>query len=460
MPTIQVIEDDSLFVPNPGGQQAFLEDYQHRYCALAGGWYAGKTWAGARKMANIHVTNAFNANDQATGCKSLAVSQDYQLARTLIIPEIEAALQEMGVECEFVADAKKFWFELPDLGTRSSPSLILVRSAEAPEKINGFTVGQAWGDEVARWMSSIDNPRRDPRLQTIGRIRDPKATIQQFNMTFTHEGDDTSVYRDFEEKPKPDHMLYRAGSFENPHAVDFADSLKPQLTAELVDQYLEGKAASFRGGKVYSSFNYAENVSDKLELSSALPLHLAVDFNINPGMHGIVGQYFPSDDLATAVHEFHARSMSALQMLETFKSFVAKTGGWRWPELIVYGDPAGNARFEATGQSCWQIVRHWFTLNMPEVVVKYKVGSSAPLVADRVAAMNCALRNLAGKIRYKIHSRCERLIDDLRMLKWEGNEVGKTDRKLSHASDADGYRIHWIMPIRGRSGAVAQFGAS
>lgn len=448
MPTIQVIEDDAIFVPNVGGQQAFMDDYKHRYCALAGGWYAGKTWAGARKMANIHVFNAFDASNEATFCKSLAVAQDYQLARTQNIPEIEAAFSEMGLNVEFVADPKKFWFEVPDLGTKSNPSLVYVRSAEAPEKINAFTVGQAWGDEVARWMTSVDNPRRDPRLQTMGRIRDPKATVQQFNMTFTHEGDDTAVYRDFEEKPKPNHMLYRAGSFENPHAVQFADGLKGQLTAELADQYLEGKAVSFRGGKVYGSFIYADNVDERLILDPVLPLHLAIDFNISPGMHGIVGQYFPDHDLATAVYELHARGMTIERMLPAFQSLIAKNGGWNYPELLVYGDVSGNARWNATGESSWMYIRNWFRVNMPTLNVRYKVGSTNPLVADRVNAVNCALHNISGKVRYRIHPRCERLIDDYKMLKWEGNEVAKDDRKLSHASDADGYRIHWIMPVR------------
>jgi len=454
---ISLIEDENLFIPNVGGQQAFMEDYDHRYCALAGGWYAGKTWAGARKMANIHAHNAVDDNDDATYVNSLMVAQDYQIARAQNIPEIEAAFQEMGIDCEFVADPKKHWFVIPEFGTKARPSLVYVRSAEAPEKINSFSVGQAWGDEVARWMVSLDNPRRDPMLQVKGRIRGTNVRIMQFNMTFTHEGDDTAVYRDFEEKPKPEHVLYRAGTFENPAGVEFAKDIAGQLTAELGEQYIQGKAASFRGGKVYGAFVYDDNVQPDLILDKSLPLHLSMDFNISPGMHGIVGQHFPGQDIATAVHELHAKGMSALQMLNAFKVLIATLGGWQWPELLVYGDASGSGRFEATGESAWQVVTAWFKANLPEVKARFMIASSNPLVCDRVNSMNCALKSMAGKVRYKIHPRCERLIDDMKLLKWDGNEIGKQDRKLSHASDADGYRIYWLMPIRSDRPAPARF---
>jgi hypothetical protein len=75
-------------MPNAGGQEAFMDDYDHRFCALAGGWYAGKTWAGARKTANLHSTTRSTTTGEPTGVNSLIVGQDYSLATTINVPEM------------------------------------------------------------------------------------------------------------------------------------------------------------------------------------------------------------------------------------------------------------------------------------------------------------------------------------------------------------------------------------
>jgi len=448
---LQILEDDAVFKPNIGQQQLFVDDWDSEYVALCGGWYSGKTYAGARKFLTLHVYNAFDGSEkpQPTGVAGQVVGQDYQLAQTVNIPELKDAMGEMGLSYRFMADRTKFWFELLDLGTKKKPSLIYIRSADAPEKINGYTVGHGWGDEVARWACCPEEPHRDPLIQFRGRIRDPRARIKQGIFTYTNEGDTTQVYRDFEESPKEKHKLYRVSTFDNPHAVDFGNSVKPHLTAELADQYIDGKVVSFRGSHIYGSFDERVNVSDSpLLLATELPLHLSMDFNINPGMHGVIGQQFFDHDILTAVKEFHGKSMSAIQMMAAFRTFVVQTGGWRWPSMHLFGDPSGNGRFEATGETSWQIVLSWLAANMPDVIIQKYVRSQAPAIADRVNSVNCAFQTLDKRVRYRIDPSCKGLINDYKKLKWDGNEIDKKDRKLSHFSDGEGYRIERLMPVR------------
>jgi hypothetical protein len=73
---------------------------------------------------------------------------------------------------------------------------------------------------VAERRAGPDPRPADPDARPAPR---PGAKVRQANFTFTHEGDDTKVYKDFEESPKPDHVLYRAGTFDNPHARQFAE---------------------------------------------------------------------------------------------------------------------------------------------------------------------------------------------------------------------------------------------
>lgn len=435
-----------------------MDDYATRYLALAGGWYAGKTWAGARKLIDLHVFNAFDDDGNPTGVDSCVIAQTYQLAQTINIPEIQKALEEAGIRFRFVCDLKKYWFELPDLAAPSNPSLIYVRTADAPDKITGFTVGALWGDEVARWKSNSADPIKDPMLQAKGRLRDPKARTLQFLMTFTHEGDCTAVYEDFERTPKPDHKLYRAGTFENPYAVEFGQTMRGQLTPELASQYLEGLAANFKGGKVYDNFDEVINTDNAIAFDFDRPLQIAFDFNNTPGSHAEVGQWFPSRNLVTTVNEVYEDRAHARRLGQVVVQWIGKTfadqpsresGGWKFPGKIeLFGDASGSNPNEANGAIAWQEVAAVFeAAKLPFTMVN--IPSANPHVADRVSAMNCAFRNADGLVRYKVNAtNCPRLMKDFKTLKWDGNEIDKSDRKISHASDADGYRVFQLLPIR------------
>lgn len=458
-----VLDSEILHRPNAGGQQGFMDDYQHRYCAMAGGWFAGKTWAGARKHADLHLHNAFDVNGNATFCKSLAVAQTYSLAGSIIIPELEKTFGEMNLAYRFLRAVTEYCFVFPDLGTRKQPSKMMIRSADKPSSITGWSVGAVWGDEVARWKKSSDgNPLGDPILQCDGRLRDasgvnpdgtPRVRVLQFNMTTTHEGDATEFYRLFEEKPTPQHKLYRAGTFENPHAQEFGDTMSAQLTPELGKQYIAGDALSLRGGRIYPSFD-VRNVDANLEIVGNLPLQISLDFNINPGMHCIVGQHMPardanSTDLLTSVWEIHAEGMDVRTMVTVLRRLIdTQLGGWRWPILEVFGDPAGQSRWAGTGETQYDVLIA--ALRQAGIPFVLKVSPAAPYVADRVNAANCAMHAMDGRVRYRVHPRCVRLIEDYRSCKWKNGEIDKGDRLRSHACLVAGTLVETIdgpLPI-------------
>lgn len=452
-----------MFVPNAGGQSQFMDDFDHPYVALAGGWYAGKTWAGARKTITLHVHNAFDGLGQPTFVKGLVVGQNYSLARQVNIPEIMLACDEAGLPYKFVPDPKRYCFEFPDLGTKLRPSELLIRSADSPETINAFTVGHVWGDETPRWPQSEDDPKRDALLQSKGRMRDPRAKILQMNLTFTHEGDGTRVYRDFEETPLPGHVLYRAGTFENPSALNYADMLKGQLSPELSQQYLSGMAVNLRGGKVYGSFDFATHVDSSVRVRSGMPLHFSMDFNICPGMHGLLGQYDGSTDNAVEIAEFYEKDLTIKKMIEVnfVNWLMALPAGVTFPELHLFGDPSGKNRSALDAKSYWDWLRQWFNTKLSEYMpgcrVRYRYETSDPGIQSRVNVVNCALRTIDGRVRYRIHPDCKELIQDLRVMKWEEGEMPEGDR--SHSADAIAYRLCVIMPLRRIERRASQFAA-
>lgn len=451
MRTLTVETDPDLFKPNPGGQQQFLDDYEHRFVALAGGWYAGKTWAGARKLANLHVENAIDASEQKTFVEGALIGQNFSLSISLNAREMQDAFLEMGLESK-LTKGNPCVIRVPALGTEDKPSQIRVLSAEAPESINGFTVGHIWGDEVARWRESAD-PKSDPMTQLVGRLRGSKARIQQAIFTFTHEGNATRVYRDFEENPKPGHVLYRAGTLENPHATQFAADTLEQLTPELASQYLDGLAANLRGSAVYASYDDYRNTIEPLELIDGLPLDVSIDFNISPGMHAVVGQEWPNAGRAERqqlvdVWEIHSPRMSVRGMVKALQKMIedGPLKSLKWTQIRLFGDATGRNAWAGTGESCWDIVIE----EMKEWGVPYRIlkKDSNPHVADRVNAMNAAMCNAHGDVHYRCHKRCKRLIGELKYMKWDGNQMDSEDRKIGHISDAASYRVAYLMPIR------------
>ncbi len=88
-------------------------------------------------------------------------------------------------------------------------------------------------------------------------------------------------------------------------------------------------------------------------------------------------------------------------------------------------------------------------LQAANIPYRTRVTKAAPPVADRINAVNLALLDTEQKVHYKIHRRCVLLIGDYEKLHRDKfGEVDKTDRKLSHPSDADGYRICYLRPAR------------
>jgi hypothetical protein len=452
----------SVCVPNEGGQQKFAGDWDHFIVALEGGWYSGKTWVGARKLITGHQINAFDENGEPTYIPSLVIAPTYGNAMDFCVPELQTALDEIGVSWKFKNSGylgqgtyAAPGMELLPFGTAAKPSCILVRSADVPRRIAGFTVGLAWGDEPARWREDRFDPLNDPYIQMLGRVRAKKAKILQIYLTYTNEGDVTRVYEEMHDG-NPNKALYRAPTSQNPTARKFRDMQTTLLTEQLAEQYLDGKAMPLRGGKVYTSFDFNTNVDSKITLRRNIPLQISLDFNIVPGMHMIVGQYHADFDLFTAIYEIHAPRMDVRVCAETFVKLISELE-WNFSNdnpLEIYGDSTGQNEWAGTGQSCYSILQA--VLKNQDIEYRTRIPDNNPPVIDRINAVNCALFDLSGAIHYKIHPRCGRLVTDYRKLVRDRfGEIDKTDRKLSHPSDAEGYRISYIRPVRVKTDAVS-----
>jgi len=438
--------------PNPGGQADFAADWTNTNVAAAGGWMSGKTFIGASKLVTLHIHNAFDDQGRATYVPSAVMAPTYSGVLAYDVPAIQTACEYANLRCVF--KSKRQVLEFPDLGTRKNPSEILLKSAERPDRIAGWQVGAGWGDEATRWPQNWLEPHKDAYLQFQSRVRHPDARLIQLIYTFTHEGDATRLYEEFN-SGKAGHALYTIKTSENPLALEYEKRQRDSLTPELAKQYLDGEAVDLKGKRAYATFTKERNENSTLCLRKHLPLHLMVDFNINPGMHLEIGQYDEANDMFTVVHEIHAPRMDLRQSIQAFRVMIEdKLGGWQWPELHIFGDASGESKWAGTGESCWQILQQ----GMQDMGIKYRVRvpRANPPQIDRINAMNVAMMDLRGKVHWQCHPRCVRLINDMKKVKT--NERGSLDKQaldLSHASDAEGYRVNYLRPARVKSQATA-----
>ena len=455
------VDTTPIVIPNEGGQMGFASDWENYMIALEGGWYSGKSFIGARKLLALHEYNAFapvvNGKDseemEATFVPSVNIAPTYGNAMDFCVPHLQDACVEANISYKYHGHGALSGgrysgpaLNLLDMGTKDKPSLILIRTADTPEKITGWSVGAAWGDEPARWREDRLDPKRDAFIQLIGRVRHEAARFIQLMFTYTNEGDATRIYEEMR-MGRPGRRVYVSATRENPTAKEFYEQQKLNLTSDLVDQYLEGKAVSLRGGRVYPSFNKSVNVDGGVKIVKGRELHLSLDFNIAPGMHGEIGQYIKEKDIFIVAKELYAPRMSLRALMQKFEEWVAAQGGWQWPILDIYGDATGSSQWAGTGESCYQVIK----LSMEKMGFPYKirVPRSNPPVIDRINAMEVAFVDITGAVHYKIHPGCERLIDDFQNMRRDKfGGIDDTDKKLSHASSAEGYRVHYLRPVR------------
>lgn len=456
MRQIEIVEK-GVTEPFPGGQRGFAADWKHQVVGLEGGWMSGKTFIGARKLLTLHIHNAFSlVTGEPTGVPSAAISPTYGNALDFQVPELlDAAKNDANLSVRWrstgsISQGRYAGPALifPDLGTTDNPSVILVRSADRSDTITGWQVGVGWGDEPARWPEDRFDPRRDAYIQFQGRVRHPKSNFIQRMYTYTNEGDATRVYEEMH-SGNPNVALYRATTKDNPRAKNFYKEMSQTLTRELQEQYLMGGAVSIRGGRAYPSFDRKLHVSGKLKLKKKYPLHLSADFNISPGMHFEIGQLWEEENKweFVTVHEIYAPRLSVKEGMGLFRKLVEELGGWQWPELQVFGDAGGHSEWSGTGQTNISIIQQ--CLEQFGYPYRIRIPKANPMIVDRINAMELALQDINHVVHWRCHPSCIRLIEDRATLKRdEGGSISKRDRNLSHASDADDYRVEYLKPVR------------
>ena len=331
---------------------------------------------------------------------------------------VESKIRRMGLEAYFDITAV-------EIRRRGGTGVMIFEgmqdhTADSIKSLEGF--GRAWVEEA----QSISE--RSMRL-LLPTIRAPGSEIW-FSWNPDQVTDPVDAF--FAAQPVGAvrvHATYR----ENPFCPDVMriEAERLELADPALYEHVWLGGYFFGGqGRVYSNFSAkpapAGNVDEGLEDTGA-ELLVGMDFNVNP-MSCVIGVKAGA-------------SLAILDALAVQSSNTEEVAGElkrRYPgrRIIVCPDPSGNARktSSAVGETDFTILRR--------AGFEVDAASKAPLIPDRINAVQTLLRDGSGQRRLFVHPRARALLLSLAGLTYkEGTSIPDKASGLDHMADALGYLV-------------------
>ena len=185
-------------------------------------------------------------------------------------------------------------------------------------------------------------------------------------------------------------------------------------------------------GMIYYNFNRQKNIIDKYNKDTAV-LHIGLDFNVDP-MSAVI--CIIVDEIIIVVDEIQIYSSNTQEMCEEIKI------RYQNKKIVVYPDPSARQRkTSAGGFTDLSILKN--------AGFDVKCKNTAPLIRDRINAVNAKLKNVNGKNSLFIVKSCKNVIKSIeRQIYKEGTHVPDKDSGYDHMNDALGYLIEFNFPLR------------
>ena len=151
-----------------------------------------------------------------------------------------------------------------------------------------------------------------------------------------------------------------------------------------------------------------------------------IDFNVDDLMAELFMEY--GDGGVHFFDEIHLSNATTYELADKLHE--------RYPGITVFPDPAGRDRRTSALATDFTILRDkGFTV---------EARPAHPPVRSRVNAVNKLLRE--GKLTCS--AACKHLIKDFEQVTWKNGDIDKSNEALTHASDAAGYAIEKLYPVR------------
>ena len=212
---------------------------------------------------------------------------------------------------------------------------------------------------------------------------------------------------------------------------DEIEQAKQDLALRTFQQEYEATFVNY-SGMIYYNFSRDKNIVEKYNKNSGI-LHIGLDFNVDP-MSAVVCVI--ENDRIFMIDEVQIYSSNTNEMCEEIRT------RYKNVQIVVYPDPSARQRkTSAGGLTDLAILKN----NGFDV----RCRSNAPLVRDRINAVNSKLKNVNGKSSLFIVKSCKNAIKSIeRQIYKEGTHIPDKDSGYDHMNDALGYLVEYNFPLK------------
>jgi hypothetical protein len=310
-------------------------------------------------------------------------------------------------------------------GKRPKTTVIYLRSGEAPKRVEGLSVGWAWGEEIQDCEELWD---------LVGdRIRDKNCPrLVRFGAGLPEQGWLEDVFEalpDGRYDPETGTRWVQCSAYDNEQYLPggFIASRVATLTAEEKRNRVDGLFVS-SSDAIYSTFDRRLNVRP-CPPDPARDLYLGVDFNNNPMSAAFLQRVGPEWRVVGEVAKRGTTEEHAARLVEW-----CVERHFRVPLVKVVPDASGSSKQHATGKSDHEMLRQaGFELCGPK---------ANPPIKDRDNAVLKAIRR-GGTPYLFVDPSCHQLITAIAKLR----NTGRERSPYTHITDCLGYVLHRFDPV-------------
>ena len=382
---------------------------------LVGGLGCGKTYSLLAKCFINHITRR-NSKDMSNGW---VIYPTYELAEELFVEPMKDIFERNGINYTYNVSKHKF----------TTPyGKIKIYQLQKAQRIVGSELTYILFDEfdIESWKNCDVAFKK-----ALGRMRGSDNC--EIAIVTTPEGFHYSHYI-FCEQENDNKELIHGKTTDNPFLPDaYVDLLESNYDDTMLKAYRDGEFVNISALSTYHSFERSKNVQ-KCQYDRSQPVRIGLDFN-NDQMCAVLFHTYKTEpkvrifDCISLSHQGQGDLLSA-RMCAVIKD--------KYPnhQYIVYPDASGFQRHTSAMFSDIDLLK--------QAGFKVNVRKSNPPVTNRVNSVN---KMLEGNII--IDPRCKALIQDLEKVtnKQGTRDIDKSNKLLTHMTDALGYAIEWEFPI-------------
>ena len=382
---------------------------------LVGGLGCGKTYSLLAKCFINHITRR-NSKDMSNGW---VIYPTYELAEELFVEPMKDIFERNGINYTYNVSKHKF----------TTPyGKIKIYQLQKAQRIVGSELTYILFDEfdIESWKNCDVAFKK-----ALGRMRGSDNC--EIAIVTTPEGFHYSHYI-FCEQENDNKELIHGKTTDNPFLPDaYVDLLEENYADAMLKAYRDGEFVNISALSTYHSFERSKNVQ-KCQYDRSQPVRLGLDFNNDP----MCAVLFHTYKTEPKVRIFDCISLSHQGQGDLLSARMCAVIKDKYPnhQYIVYPDASGFQRHTSAMFSDIDLLK--------QAGFKVNVRKSNPPVTNRVNSVN---KMLEGNII--IDPRCKALIQDLEKVtnKQGTRDIDKSNKLLTHMTDALGYAIEWEFPI-------------